>query len=254
MNAWLETVNQARAVPSSFYWPIRLMPQPQREAMWVLYAFCHHIDDLADEAGDADALQNWLEWLQGNAERHDALAVAFAELMARYDLPKDYPIALIEAAQQDVRGAMNRPSHAELEAYCYGVASVVGLMTVRILGVQDGSADAYAIALGHAFQRTNILRDVAEDAARGRCYLPSEWEANDWAQLGVEADAYYAQAADAFPVQYASELRATRAMWWIYAALFERIKANGYAPLAEGYRLSKWQKIWYAAGGYLRRA
>ena len=275
-SAWSQSVASARNISSSFYWPIRMMPKTQREAMWVLYAFCHTIDAITDgEQSDADKynqLQHWRENL-GDGAAQLPLAVAFQHLCTLYNIPAAYPLALIDASIADVREQNLFPSEQTLDSYCYGVASVVGLMTVRILGVTDASADAYAIALGQAFQRTNMLRDVLQDAEMGRCYLPREWieevgleadcekliAAPEHYQpiidrLAAQADAYYAEAARVFPPIHNRALRPTVAMRSVYEGLHEAMRVQGFVPQKGGYKLAKWQKLWRVSRTYLKAA
>lgn len=169
---------------STFYWPLRLLPQSKRRAMFAIYGFCRAVDDIADEPGAVDmkrsALDEWRRTLdrlhQGIPPRggDDALIGELASALERYDLPRAEFEALIDGMSMDVDGPIRAPDCATLTLYCRRVAGAVGILTVRVLGRTDGRADAFAIALGEALQLTNILRDLKEDAKLGRLYLPEE--------------------------------------------------------------------------------
>lgn len=264
---WVEAVRAGQCSNSSFYWPIRFLDKERREAMWVLYAFCHEIDDIADGHMPAEKktelLHRWQSTLIQEQGERSPVVMSMIQLIKRFELPKQYPIALTEAMLTDVHAKQFPPTLKQLEDYCYGVASVVGLMTVRILGVTTSSADPYAMHLGQAFQLTNIIRDVVEDAKIGRCYMPKEWldqyglssaPADIIAKphkyqpvlrrMGDHAAYHYKQAAHHFPVAYHSELRATRMMWSVYEALFDRMEEESFQWREQGYHLPKWKKLW----------
>lgn len=270
---WQETVRAGQCSNSSFYWPIRFLEKEKREAMWVLYAFCHEIDDIAD--GDLprdkkfELLNRWQSTLVHGHGELSPVVLSMLELMEYYEIPKQYPIALIEAVLSDVRGEQFPPTQEQLTDYCYGVASVVGLMTVRILGIKANVADEYAVNLGQAFQLTNIIRDVMEDAQMGRCYMAKEWlehyqlsgapediikrpEAYQpvLRKMGDKAQHFYTEAFHCFPDSYRAELRATRMMWAVYLALFEHMETNAFAWREEGYHLPKWKKLWCVATAF----
>lgn len=169
---------------SSFYWAMRLLPRPQREAMFALYGYCRMLDDIADgdsDGGDGslDARRARLAVVRGAVAALFETGVALEPTLAalapairRYDLPRAELEALIDGMESDVNGPLTAPSLAELRLYCRRVAGSVGLLAVRIFGRPD--AGDLAVALGEALQLTNILRDVAEDARLGRLYLPAE--------------------------------------------------------------------------------
>lgn len=169
----------ARREAANFYPAFRLLPGDQRHAMCALYAFLRITDDLADAPGPADdkrpALDAWRASLHAAlAGHHDhALFPALQHAVARYRIPPAYLDAAIDGVTMDL--SIDRyDTFAELYVYCYRVASVVGLSCVHIWGCPSPDAVPFAEAAGIAFQLTNILRDLAEDAARGRIYLPRE--------------------------------------------------------------------------------
>lgn len=158
---------------SSFDWPMRLMHPKRARAMRALYGFCRAVDDIADgDLPEADKIQQLEQWRDCLRAKRD-LPPDLAEAMVRHALPLAPFEAIIDAMLMDVRGQMCWPSAALLSDYCDGAAGAVGLLAIRILGASEGSA-AFALQLGQILQRINILRDVQEDAQRGRVYLPRE--------------------------------------------------------------------------------
>lgn len=167
---------------SSFHAAMLLLPKGKRKALLTLYAVCRVLDDAVDDAPDhataRSALDGWqaeMDAVFADGLPVTALAQDFQEAHQHYGFHKDDMEAMLDALRMDAEGRMCRPPLALLERYCYGVASAVGLLSMRIFGDASDHARPFAIALGHALQRTNILRDVRRDAAMGRIYLPQEW-------------------------------------------------------------------------------
>lgn len=171
---------QAQVSGSSFYAGMRVLPKVQREAMYAVYGFCREVDDIADdEVGDrperAAALDAWRADLESlYAGGNPGRAALVAEAVRRFALDKADFLAVIDGMAMDVERDIRWPSMAELELYCDRVASAVGRLSVKIFGMEDEVGIALAHHLGLALQYTNILRDVDEDAAIGRVYLPRE--------------------------------------------------------------------------------
>jgi len=161
-----------RRASKSFSLAARLLPAPKRRAIEALYAFARTSDDTVDVAGDpVEALELWIERIHGAGE-DDLVLRAWSNTSSRFGLPRDLVDDLLAGVAMDLAIA-RYTTFEELELYCYRVASVVGLLSMHIIGFEPG-AEPYAIQLGIALQLTNILRDVGEDAARGRIYLPLE--------------------------------------------------------------------------------
>ena len=177
----LQTV-QAKAQGSSFHLPMYLLPREKREALFALYAICRVLDDAVDDAQTADAaLKNIALWeariadLFAGQTSDDPLMTALGVAHQRFHFNPKHFADMFIALRMDAEGKMLYPTRAELERYCYGVASCVGLLSMQIFGPTGEHAERFAVSLGHALQLTNMLRDVITDARIGRVYLPREW-------------------------------------------------------------------------------
>lgn len=192
---YCENVTKLHA--KSFYFAAKFLPQPKQKAVYPIYAFCRHVDDEIDEIGDGDkrkaikTVEKWQQQLEevfagerqkGNGKIEDQkskiedrnlVLLAWQDLLQTYQIPQNLPLELIQGVLMDTH-AKRYETFDELYVYCYRVASTVGLMSSEILGYSDKIALEYAEAMGIGMQLTNILRDVKEDAAMGRIYLPQE--------------------------------------------------------------------------------
>ncbi|HQY91033.1 MAG: squalene/phytoene synthase family protein [Caldilinea sp.] len=160
----------------SFHLASRLLPAEKRRAARALYAFCRVSDDIVDH-GQSDAQERLANWRRRATSAHppldDLVAIAWADARVRFNVPIRYAEQLIDGVARDFQ-SVRYDTFEELAAYCYGVASTVGLMSMHIIGFSGQDAIPYAIKLGVALQMTNILRDVGEDWRAGRLYLPRE--------------------------------------------------------------------------------
>jgi len=247
------SVELARSVlargSKSFALAARVLPPSCRDDMAVLYAFCRRADDAIDDAPAAEqparieALARELGSVYAGEAQSDPVLSEFQRVVRRYSIPEGYPRALLEGFRSDV-GAVRVESVAELLLYAHRVAGVVGLMSCRVFGVHDARALEHADHLGIAMQLTNVCRDVAEDWARDRVYLPAELlgsaadaplalESRSRVELALRrllelADRYYAsgdRGLSALPLRVAIAVRAARL---VYAAIGERIAARGF--------------------------
>ena len=258
---------QVAASRSSFTAGMSILPKARREGMYALYGFCRVVDDIADDSPTAEiaaqGLQTWRTNIttafQGKA--NDAITTAL--------LPAIRDFALVEKDFQEIIDGMEMdsvaivaPDMAQLDSYCDRVASAVGRISVRIFG--DDCADAMQVAyhLGRALQLTNILRDLTEDAARGRVYLPRELldkhgiNTRNPAEilhspkliavcrdLAMVAKEHYAQA-DAFMKKcIPSAMRPARIMRAYYGAIFDRLVELDWRDISMRVTLPKWKKI-----------
>jgi len=183
-SAWCERI--ARSEAKNFYYSFVLLSRPKRRAMCAIYAFMRYCDDLSDDDGVPDkaaAIARWSSDLEaalaGRAGEH-ALWPAFIDAVNRYRIPHEYFRDMIAGISSDLMPRRIR-TFDELYDYCYHVASVVGLTIIHIFGFESPDALRLAEKCGIAFQLTNILRDVSEDAGKDRVYLPAE----DLARFGV---------------------------------------------------------------------
>lgn len=172
-----------KASGTSFYHGMKILPAARRDAMYAIYAFCRVVDDIADEettdfATKQRELQNWrqrLEALYTTGETDGPIPRSLLNVVQDYHVRQEDFIALIDGMEMDAGEPIIAPSLEILDLYCDRVASAVGRLSVRIFGDSSPLADEVAYALGRGLQLTNILRDVPEDAQRGRLYLPSEF-------------------------------------------------------------------------------
>jgi phytoene synthase len=261
----------ARQQAGNFYHAFRLLPRTQRQAMCALYAFLRVADDLADTDGPAAdraaALDTWRRQL------HDALDgvynhplhAALHHTIRTCAVPPRHLEEVLDGVSMDLV-ADRYDTFADLYRYCYHVASAVGLACIHIWGFTDAKALAHAEAAGIALQLTNILRDLGEDAARGRVYLPREdldrfgYPAEGFAQ-GLRDDRFRAlmefEAARARSYYDAGELLTSylqapgRAVFLVmlrtYRGLLDAIVQRDYDVFSSRVRLPRWKKLWLAA-------
>ncbi len=261
-----------RARAKNFYFSFVLLSTEQRNAMCAMYAFMRFCDDLSDEPGASEAaMQRWRESLEraldGQLDDHP-LWPAFYDAVERYRIPHAYFFKMIEGVQSDLT---TREIHnfADLYEYCYRVASVVGLTTIHIFGFSDSRALDLAEKCGIAFQLTNILRDIREDAGLGRVYLPTEdllrFNVRPEELLGsqrserflrlmeFEADrarGFYEQSR---PLIGMVDRRSRSSLWAlvaIYSRLLDKIRASNFDVLRRRISLSTWEKVRIAGIGF----
>lgn len=255
---------------SSFYYSFLFLPPTQRQAIMALYAFCREVDDVVDECHDANLARVKLDWWRVEIARTFAGAPehpvgrALVSSLERFNLPQEYFLEIIDGMEMDLTQTRYE-TFTDLSLYCYRVASVVGLMAAEIFGYQDRATQKYAHNLGLAFQLTNILRDVGEDAARGRIYLPLE----DLARFGVSeqdilqnragegltsllnfqaqrARDHYALAFSHLPEADRYAQRSGLIMAGIYQAVLHRIERNSPQVLTRRVSLNPLHKLWLA--------
>ncbi len=172
--------HRVEAAGTSFYWAMRLLPRDRRHAMYAVYAWCREVDDIADGDGPAapklKALSAWRDEIEAlyAGQPRQLVARALQEPIRRYRLRREDFLAVVAGMEMDAREDIRAPDLATLDVYCARVASAVGHLSVHIFGDPGEAAHRVADALGRALQLTNILRDLDEDARRGRLYLPRE--------------------------------------------------------------------------------
>jgi squalene synthase HpnD len=170
---------QGIAVGSSFYAAMRILPREQREAMFQIYSFCRQVDDIADSDGPREgrlaALAGWRHDIDALYAGHPPARVRdYARSVQKFGIRREDFLAVIDGMEMDVPADIRAPDDATLDLYCDRVASAVGRLSVKVFGLPDDDGILLAHHLGRALQLTNILRDIDEDAAIGRLYLPRE--------------------------------------------------------------------------------
>ena len=253
---------------SSFSISFRFLTPPRRLAITALYAFCREVDDVVDECKEEAVARQKLGWWREEVARlyHDSpqhpVTQALKPFIGEYELAEEHFLEIIDGMEMDLD--RNRYANfSELSLYCYRAASVVGLLAAAIFGFKDRHTLKYAHNLGMAFQLTNILRDVAEDAERNRIYLPTD----EMERFGVsEADilerretpamkqlfAFQAERAESFYEKAMSELpEADRysqlsglLMSAVYRPTLKAIVTRDYPVMQGRVRLPSWRKLW----------
>ncbi|MGH8687462.1 MAG: presqualene diphosphate synthase HpnD [Burkholderiales bacterium] len=261
---------KAAASGSSFYYAFRFLPAARRRAITALYAFCREIDDVVDETGDAQLAATRLAWwrqevaLMFDGKAQHPVSRALHPALATFGITAVRLNEIIDGMQMDLTQARYL-DFAGLERYCYHVAGVVGMLAAGIFGYSDARTLEYARLLGTAFQLTNIIRDVGEDARKDRIYLPIA----ELQQFGVSAadvlqsrhsegfDAlmrfqakrarsYYGAAMAALPAPDRRAQRPGLIMAAIYLALLKEIEREGFRVLQQRTALTPVRKLWIA--------
>src|SRR5512136_1647552 len=210
---------KAAASGSSFYYSFLFLPPDRRREITALYAFCREVDDVVDEVADPDVARAKLAWWRreigatfAGTPQHP-VALALQAVVRAYRLPEEHFQTVIDGMAMDLERSRYL-DFAELERYCHCVAGVVGLMSAEIFGYVNPATRQYARDLGIAFQLTNIIRDVGEDARRGRIYVPQD----ELARHGVTtASLLQRRESDAFRALMADQVE--RARTWYERAL-----------------------------------
>jgi 15-cis-phytoene synthase len=265
---------------SSFYYSFLYLPSEKRRAITALYAFCREVDDVVDECTDVSVARAKLAWWRqetaaifdtsGANKPSHPVAKALAEVSDSFNLTAERLNQIIDGMEMDLD--YNRYADFEtLRLYCYHVASVVGLCSAEIFGYRNPETLKYAQDLGLAFQLTNIIRDVGEDARRDRIYLPQD----ELARFGVtdddilhsretdsfrkmmefqidRAESYYVSAFKALPAEDRKNQRAGIIMAAIYRTLLKEIKEDGYHVMRQRISLTPMRKLWIAWTTWLK--
>ncbi len=255
---------------SSFYYSFLFLPPEQRQAITALYAFCREVDDAVDDCREAHVARAKLQWWREETARLFAgtpqhpVTRALSAAVDRYNLPEEYFLEILDGMAMDLEQTAYT-SFKDLALYCYRAAGVVGLLSAEIFGYEDRRTLKYAHTLGTALQLTNIIRDVREDARRGRIYLPQD----ELAHFGVEpedllqpvttdrvrallefqadrARDHYERALALLPEQDRYRQRSGLIMAAIYRATLEEIARDGYRVLEHAIALTPLRKLWIA--------
>ena len=263
---------------SSFYYSFLFLPPERRRAITALYAFCREVDDTVDDTSDGSLARIKLAWWRNEvasmyaadgAPTHPVM-LALRPHIAVYDLKQEHLQAIIDGMEMDLDQSRYL-DYPGLRKYCWHVAGVVGILSASIFGVTDPKTLEYAEKLGLAFQLTNIIRDVGEDARKGRIYLP----VNELQQHGVtaadllnarhsekfealmkfqtdRAQACYDEAMALLPKQDRRAQRPGLMMAAIYRTLLDEIERDGFHVLTQRISLTPLRKLWLAWKTYVR--
>ncbi len=262
--------DKAAASGSSFYYSFMFLPPEKRRAIVALYAFCREVDDVVDECTDEQVARTTLNWWRGQVAEiyggkpQHPVAIALVPIVKQFNMAQEHLLEIIDGMEMD----LDQPRYADfksLQLYCYRVASVVGLLSVEIFGYKNRQTLKYAHDLGIAFQLTNIIRDVGEDARRNRIYLPMD----EMQQFGVtaadilnaretenfqklmafqiaRAERFYDQALALLPNEDRKTQRTGLIMAAIYRATLIEVIASGCHVLKERISLTPLRKLWLA--------
>jgi phytoene synthase len=267
---------KAASSGSSFYYSFLFLPPERRRAITALYAFCREVDDVVDECQDPSIAAAKLSWWRMEVTRlyegkpEHPVCQALQAVLPKFSLPQEQLLEIIDGMEMDLTQTRYLDFKG-LSLYCYRVASVVGLLAAEIFGYTDRKTQKYAHDLGMAFQLTNIIRDVGEDARRGRIYLPIE----DLQQFDVKAadilnarysdnfrrlmefqiaraEQYYEQAFANLPAMDRRAQRPGLVMAAIYRALLDEIRRDGCQVLSQRTSLTPLRKLWLAVKTWVR--
>lgn len=277
----------ARREAKNFYWSFRVLPHEKSDAMCAVYAFMRRADDISDDErkpieARREEMAEWLEeWRATRAgqEAIDPVFVALGDTQRRFGIPDELLEDLVRGTTMDLEptrdaaeGMQTYATFEDLYGYCYLVASVVGLVCIRIFGYSDARAEGLAEETGVAFQLTNILRDVKEDTERGRVYLPmdlmdefgetlpelrdlaggramTERERGMLATLAIRAEKYYVAAGKLIPLLDADSRAAMWVLVRVYHRLLARIAERKMDVFSERVRVSTAEKMGILARG-----
>ena len=261
---------------SSFYYSFLFLPAERRRAITALYAFCREVDDTVDEATDDSIARIKLAWWRNEVSStykgtpsHPVMK-ALQPHLAIYELQQEHLQAIIDGMEMDLDQSRYL-DYTAMQRYCWHVASVVGILSASIFGQTNPQTLKYAEKLGLAFQLTNIIRDVGEDARKGRIYLP----VNELQQFGVTAaDLLNARHSDKFEQLMAFQVARAQAVYdeafallpkedrraqrpglmmaAIYRTLLTEIEADNYHVLTQRISLTPLRKLWLAWKTYIR--
>lgn len=262
---------------SSFFWSMRLLPKAQREAMYTIYAFCRHIDDIVD--GDMplrekqELLDAWREELDNIYDRKvpaTEIGRRIYKNCMRFKLPKEEFLKLIDSISMDIPKPLQAPKMVDFLKYCRGVAGVPGSLSLRIFGCKDENLiEELATSLGNALQITNILRDVKEDAQANRLYIPKEYlkkaEISSKKpsevivnknlsiareELAKLAEEDYAKANTIIPFLDKKVARPVRAIAAVYKKYFDIMQNRGWEVISPKPKIGKLNKFSLALRAY----
>lgn len=268
--------DKCAASGSSFYYSFLFLPLERRRAIMALYAFCREVDDVVDECNDPALASTKLVWWRQEVSRiydgqpQHPVGLALKEVIKSIHLPQEQLLEIIDGMEMDLTQSRYLDFKG-LSLYCYRVASVVGLLSAEVFGYKDRQTQKYAHDLGMAFQLTNIIRDVGEDARRNRIYIPMD----ELKQFGVpaadllngkysdnftalmqfqyeRAEKYYEQAFSLLPQVDRKSQRPGLIMAAIYRTVLDEVRRENFQVLHQRISLPPTRKLWLAAKTWIK--
>lgn len=264
--------NKAAASGSSFYYSFLFLPLEQRLAITAVYAFCREVDDIVDECSEPTVATQKILWWQTEIDRvfhgtpQHPVGFALASAVKNYNLQRVWFDEILQGMQMDLR-YQGYETYADLNLYCHCVASTVGMLAATIFGYSNPQTIEYAKQLGMAFQMVNIIRDIGEDARRGRIYIPEEElqkfsiTPNEILQLAPkkpenfiamlsnltqQAKDYYTRALTALAPEDRAMQRSGLIMARIYFSILQEIEHSNFAVLQQKISITPLRKLWLA--------
>jgi phytoene synthase len=260
--------NIARRSGSNLAFAFFCLPKEKRRDISIFYAFCRHVDDIADDPGlpteeRRARLEAWRWWIRRSSPGESDFADEIRKLIKKYSLKVLNFEDILNGVEMDLQ-QVRFPTFAELSEYCYRVASAVGLISIEIFGYKNACCRDYAYYLGLALQLTNIIRDVGSDLANGgRIYLPLDemgrfnYPEGDLVQRKYDdrfvalmkfqaerAHAYFQRATESLPAEDHRSMKAAELMREVYFKLLTRIEKDRFRVFTKKYRLSRPEKLW----------
>ncbi len=274
-------IQKTKGSGSNFYYSFLFLPRPRREAMYTIYTFCHELDATVDHPAYGvdpyDQLAQWRREIEATYQGTPQypVTISLADHVRKLDIPQDYFQELITGMEMDLT-IRRYATFEDLYPYCYRVASIVGLICLKVFGTTDPRAQNYAINLGMAFQLTNIIRDIGADAERDRIYVPQE----DLAKFGcseeqllaktyspqfiqlmefqaARAHDYYRKAQTVYATLSSANrqsLLSAEIMRAIYFSLLTRIEKTRFAVFSSRIRVPPLHRLTLALTAWMRRS
>jgi 15-cis-phytoene synthase len=258
----LQLASPSGARKSNLAYALGCLPAGRRQDALIFYDFCRAVDDIADEPGrSSEAKRQLLELWKACLVRGENLPEALVSVLVRHGIDRRLLVEIVRGVESDIEPTRFQ-TYEELRTYCWRVASAVGLVSIEIFGCKDPASKTYAELLGYALQMTNILRDVAEDSALGRIYLPIEdlqkFEVSESSLLAgkpsgnfsalmrfeaVRARSLFAAARHSLPPEDADPLKPAELMRAIYERILSRMEGDNFRVFERRYRLSRVEKL-----------
>ena len=260
-----------RGSGTSFFWAMRLLPRKKRDAMFGIYAFCREVDDIADGTDSAEEKKTQLGLWRGEIERlygdrpRNPVTMALQRAVEDFGLRKEDFRAVIDGMEMDAGDGIRIQDMDELYLYCDRVACAVGRLSCRVFGVDDDKGRELSYALGQALQLTNILRDIAEDAERGRLYIPADLlQAHEVTETNLSqmfknpgfamacdilagtAENRFAQAEAIIATCARDQIRPAIMMMEVYRKILAKLTRRGWQNIYLPVSISRLGKLWIA--------